>query len=51
MSFYHHISAELATIKNDGLYKSERLISSAQTAQINVSSDGTNAESAQLLRQ
>ena len=44
MSFYHHISAELATIKNDGLYKSERLISSAQTAQINVSSDGTNAE-------
>lgn len=38
--FYSHIQAELESIKQDGLYKKERLITSAQTADIEVSQDG-----------
>ncbi len=38
--FYAHIQSELKTIKQDGLYKQERLITSAQTADIEVNTDG-----------
>ena len=44
MSFYSHITSELTEIENDGLYKRERLITGAQTAEIDVTADGTSAE-------
>lgn len=37
MSFYQHITAQLTDMEAQGLYKRERLITSAQTAQITVS--------------
>lgn len=39
--FYAHIQTELETIKQDGLYKQERLITSPQTADIEVAQNGT----------
>ena len=44
MSFYSHITSELTEIENDGLYKRERLITGAQTAEIDVTADGTSTE-------
>ncbi len=44
MSFYSHITTELTQIENDGLYKRERLIAGAQTAEIDVAADGANTE-------
>jgi len=38
--FYAHIQTELETIKKDGLYKQERLITSSQTADIEVDHNG-----------
>lgn len=43
-SFYDHISAEIDGIKSDGLYKTERLITSKQAADIVVTTDGTERE-------
>ncbi|WP_448547050.1 glycine C-acetyltransferase [Thalassotalea fusca] len=37
-NFYSHLSSELAQVKQDGLFKAERVITSAQQAQIDVSS-------------
>jgi len=37
-NFYSHLSSELTQVKQDGLYKAERVITSAQQAQIDVSS-------------
>jgi len=39
-SFYAHIQTELETIKKEGLYKQERLITSSQTADIKVDHNG-----------
>ena len=44
MSFYSHITSELTAIEADGLYKRERLIESAQTAEIDVVSGGATQE-------
>lgn len=44
MSFYSHITTELTEIENDGLYKRERLITGAQTAEIDVTANGGSAE-------
>jgi glycine C-acetyltransferase len=40
MSFYQHITAQLTDLEAQGLYKRERLITSAQTARITVSEAG-----------
>lgn len=44
MSFYSHITTELTEIENDGLYKRERLITGAQTAEIDVTANEGSAE-------
>ena len=44
MSFYSHIMTELTEIENDGLYKRERLITGAQTAEIDVTNGEGNSE-------
>ncbi len=44
MSFYTHITSELTEIENDGLYKRERLIAGAQTAEIDVTAEGETQE-------
>ena len=44
MSFYNHITTELTDIEKDGLYKRERLIAGAQTAEIGVSANGKTSE-------
>ena len=44
MSFYSHITSELTDIENEGLYKRERLITGAQTAEIDVTANGETAE-------
>ena len=44
MSFYTHITTELTEIENDGLYKRERLITGAQTAEIDVATSESRAE-------
>lgn len=43
-SFYNHISAEIEDIKSDGLYKTERLITSKQAADIVVTKDGVERQ-------
>ncbi|WP_371398314.1 glycine C-acetyltransferase [Fretibacter rubidus] len=43
-AFFDHIQTELSTIKADGLYKSERLITSKQAADIVVTTDGKTQE-------
>lgn len=44
MSFYSHITTELTEIEKEGLYKRERLITGAQTAEIDVTSKGNRTE-------
>lgn len=44
MSFYSHITDELTEIESEGLYKRERLIAGAQTAEIDVKANGDTAE-------
>lgn len=44
MNFYSHITDELTEIESEGLYKRERLIAGAQTAEIDVTSNGDTAE-------
>ena len=44
MSFYTHITTELTEIENDGLYKRERHITGAQTAEIDVATSESRAE-------
>ncbi|GAA0856192.1 glycine C-acetyltransferase [Aliiglaciecola litoralis] len=39
-AFYHHLSAQIEQVKQDGLYKSERVITSAQKADIDVRNGG-----------
>lgn len=39
-AFYQHLSDQLEQVKQDGLYKSERIITSAQKADIDVSNGG-----------
>ncbi|WJG09520.1 glycine C-acetyltransferase [Aliiglaciecola sp. LCG003] len=39
-SFYQHLDAQLEQVKQDGLYKSERIITSAQKADIDVENGG-----------
>jgi glycine C-acetyltransferase len=39
-AFYQHLSAQIEQVKQDGLYKSERVITSAQNADINVRNGG-----------
>ena len=43
-AFFDHIDSGLSAIKADGLYKSERLITSKQAADIIVTSDGNTQE-------
>ena len=44
MSFYSHITTELTEIEKEGLYKRERLITGAQTAEIDVTANGGRTE-------
>ena len=44
MTFYTHIATELTEIENEGLYKRERLITGAQTAEIDVTADNETSE-------
>lgn len=43
-SFYDHIETEISAIKADGLYKAERMITSVQTADIEVNHDGSTRQ-------
>ena len=42
--FFKHISTELEGIRDDGLYKNERIITSQQYSEIEVTSDGHTDE-------
>lgn len=44
MTFYEHLSAELAQLSQEGLYKTERLIAGKQSANIVVAEDGKTRE-------